>query len=182
MPVAPTPAAAWNLQLDIEQGSLDVGVALEHVHGGVRLEGRADGRTWRTDGEITLDSAMWRGVQVTGVQGPLSMDEAGVRFGMPAGARDGRPRRLAARVAGGTVFVDGSVAAGDSGTFAVAASLADAELERLAADAMASLPGTTAAQRYRGKVFGAIEVSGSRAGAHSLVGRGQLRLREADIY
>jgi len=176
------PAAAWDLRLDIEQGSLDVGVALEHVHGGVRLEGRADGRTWRTDGEITLDSAMWRGVQITGVEGPLSMDEAGVRFGMPAGARDGRPRRLAARVAGGTVFVDGSVTAGETGTFAVAASLADAELERLAADALASLPGTTATQRYRGKVFGGIEVSGSRAGAHSLVGRGQLRLREADIY
>jgi len=178
----PAPAAAWDLQLDIEQGSLDVGVALEHVHGGVHLEGRADGRTWRTDGEITLDSAIWRGVQITGVQGPLSMDEAGVRFGMPAGARDGRPRRLSARVAGGTVFVDGSVAAGDAGTFAVSASLADAELQRLAADALASLPGTTASQQYRGKVFGAIEVSGSRAGAHSLVGRGQLRLREADIY
>ncbi len=179
---ASAPAAAWDLQLDIEQGSLDVGVALEHVHGGVRLEGRADGRTWRTDGEIKLDSAMWRGMQITSVEGPLLMDEAGVRFGMPAGARDGRPRRLAARVAGGTVFVDGSVTAGETGTFAVAASLADADLERLAADAIASLPGTTAAQRYRGKVFGAIEVSGSRAGAHSLVGRGQLRLREADIY
>ena len=181
-PDAPAPAAAWDLRLDIEQGSLDVGIPLEHVHGGVRLEGRADGRTWRTDGEIELDSAMWRGVQIIGVQGPLSMDEAGVRFGMPAGARDGRPRRLVARVAGGKVFVDGSVAAGESGTFAVAASLTDADLERLAVDALASLPGTTAAQRYRGKVFGAIEVSGSRAGTHSLVGRGQLRLREADIY
>jgi hypothetical protein len=110
------------------------------------------------------------------------MDQAGVRFGMPAGAKQGRPRRLAARVAGGTVFVDGSVAAGDSGTFAVAASLADAELERLAADSAASLAGTAATQRYRGKVFGAIEVSGSRAGMHSLAGRGQLRLRDADIY
>jgi hypothetical protein len=121
-------------------------------------------------------------VQLTGVEGPLAMDQAGVRFGMPAGAKQGRPRRLAARVAGGTVFVDGSVAAGDSGTFAVAASLADAELERLAADSAASLAGTAATQRYRGKVFGAIEVSGSRAGMHSLAGRGQLRLRDADIY
>lgn len=179
---APAPAAAWDLHLDMEQGSLDVGVALEHVHGGVHLTGKTDGRAWQTDGEIALDSAIWRGVQLTGVEGPLAMDQAGVRFGMPAGAKQGRPRRLAARVAGGTVFVDGSVAAGDSGTFAVAASLADAELERLAADSAASLAGTAATQRYRGKVFGAIEVSGSRAGMHSLAGRGQLRLRDADIY
>jgi hypothetical protein len=31
-------------------------------------------------------------------------------------------------------------------------------------------------------VFGALELSGSRAGPHSLVGRGQVRLRDADIY
>ncbi|MFM8709458.1 MAG: AsmA-like C-terminal domain-containing protein, partial [Planctomycetia bacterium] len=35
---------------------------------------------------------------------------------------------------------------------------------------------------YRGRVFGTAEVSGSRAGTHSLAGRGQLRLRDADIY
>ena len=179
---APSPAAAWDLYLDMEQGSLDVGVALEHVHGGVHLVGKTDGRTWQTDGQIALDSAIWRGVQLTGVEGPLAMDEAGVRFGLPAGAKDGQPRRLAARVAGGTVFVDGSVAAGESGTFSVAASLGDAELERLAADSLSSLPGTASSQRHRGKVFGAIEVSGSRAGMHSLVGRGQVRLRDADIY
>ncbi|NDC64181.1 MAG: hypothetical protein EBZ59_09415, partial [Planctomycetia bacterium] len=36
--------------------------------------------------------------------------------------------------------------------------------------------------RYRGRVFGGLEVSGSRAGTHSLVGRGQVRLSDADIY
>ena len=179
---ASPPAAAWDVALDLEQAAFDVGVPLEHVHGGVRLKGQTDGRTWRSEGEIALDSAICRGVQVTGIQGPLAMDEGGVRFGMPAGAADGRARRLTARVAGGTVHVDGSVAAGEAGTFAVAASLGDAALERLAADVLASLPGGVAADRYRGRVFGAIELSGSRAGAHSLAGRGQLRLRDADIY
>jgi hypothetical protein len=180
---APAPAAAaWDMQLDMEQGALDVGVALEHVHGGIHLKGETDGRSWKSQGDINLDSAIWRGVQVTAVQGPMVMDDGGVRFGLSAGADQGRARRLSARVAGGTIYVDGSVAGGDGGTFAVAASLADADLERLAADSMTALPASPGSQRYRGKVFSVIEVSGSRAGTHSLVGRGQLRLRDADIY
>jgi hypothetical protein len=167
------------MRLDMEQGSLDAGIPLEHVHGGMRLEGRTDGRTWKSYGELALDSAIWRGVQLTAVQGPLVMDEEGVRFGLTAGAGQGRARRLSARVAGGSIFADGSVSSGPEGTFAVAASVSDAELERLAGDSPA-FPG--AAQRFCGKVFGAIEVSGARTGTHSLAGRGQLRLRDADIY
>ena len=174
--------AAWDMRLDMEQGSLDVGLPLEHVHGGVQLKGQADGRTWKSHGEVSIDSAIWRGVQLTAVQGPLVMDDGGVRFGLTAGSENGRARRLSARVAGGTIFVDGSATSGETGTFAVAASLSDADLERLAGDSLAAFPGADAAQRYRGKVFGAIEVSGARSGTHSLVGRGQLRLRDADIY
>jgi hypothetical protein len=172
------PAAAWDMHLDVEQGSLDVGTPLEHVHGGIRLRGRSDGRTWQTLGELAIDSATWRGVQMTAVQGPLSMDSGGVRFGAnavrPAG--EGAARRVSARLAGGTLLIDGSAAAGDPGGFAVVATLAEANLERLAGETLA------AAHPYRGRVFGTVEVSGSRAGTHSLAGRGQVRLRDADIY
>jgi len=172
------PAASWDMHLDVEQGSLDVGTPLEHVHGGIRLRGRSDGRAWQTLGELAIDSATWRGVQVTAVQGPLSMDSGGVRFGAnavrPAG--EGAARRVSARLAGGTLLIDGNAAAGDPGGFAVVATLAEANLERLAGETLA------AAHPYRGRVFGTVEVSGSRAGAHSLAGRGQVRLRDADIY
>lgn len=170
-------AAAWDLHLDVEQASLDVGLPVEHVHGGIRLRGQSDGRGWQTVGDVAIDSAMCRGVQLTHVQGPLTMDAAGVRFGAAAAA-PGQPggRRLSARVAGGTLLLDGSVAAAAPGGFTLAAVLGDAELERLAADV------TGAANRYRGRVFGGVEVSGSRAGRHSLAGRGQVRLRDADIY
>ena len=190
-PAAGPAAAAWDLHLDMEQGSLDVGVQLEHVHGGVRLKGQSDGRTWQTSGDVAIDSAMWRGMQVTAVQGPLAMDAGGVRFGVTAGgSADQASRRLSARVAGGTLLVDGSVAAGEGGAFAVAASLAEADLERLAGDSLgapaaAPQPGggpVSGTRRYRGRVFGGLEVSGSRAGTHSLVGRGQVRLADADIY
>ena len=170
-------AAAWDLHLDVEQASLDVGMPVENVHGGIRLRGQSDGRGWQTLGDVAIDSAMCRGVQLTHVQGPLTMDAGGVRFGATAavpGQAGGR--RLSARVAGGTLLLDGSVSASAPGAFTLAAALGDADLERLAGDV------TGAANRYRGRVFGGVEVTGSRAGRHSLAGRGQVRLRDADIY
>ena len=170
-------AAAWDMQLDMEQAAVDVGMPLEHVHGGIRLRGQSDGTTWRSLGDVAIDSAMWRGVQLTAVRGPLAMDAAGARFGGQAAA-DPRvaARRMTARVADGILEVDGSVAAGEAGAFAVTASLANADLARLAGDM------SGAVRRYQGRVHGGIEIRGSRAGTHSLVGRGQVKLTDADIY
>ncbi|MEI6505418.1 MAG: AsmA-like C-terminal region-containing protein [Planctomycetota bacterium] len=170
-------AAAWDVQLDMEQASLDVGVPLAHVHGGIRLRGQSDGRTWRTVGDIAIDSAMWNGVQMTAVRGPLVMDPMGAVFGSAAG---GDPlvatRQLTARVADGTLTVDGSVTAGDAGGFTVTAALAAADLERLAGDMSGG------SNHSKGRVHGGIEIRGSRAGTHSLAGQGQVRLSDADIY
>jgi hypothetical protein len=170
------PAAAWDVQLDMEQAALDVGVPVEHVHGGVRLRGSSDGRVWSSQGEVAIDSAMVRGVQLTEVVGPLALDPTGVRFGQPATGPGGAGRRFSARLAGGRVLADGAVESAAPGRFSVTASLGEADLARLATEA------TGAAHRYRGRLQGAVEVSGSRAGAHSLSGRGQVRLRDADIY
>ena len=171
-------AAAWDMQLDLEQAALDVGVPLVHVHGGVRLRGSSDGQVWRSFGEVAIDSGFWRGLQFSAVRGPLVIDAAGARFGAPAAAvaEPGATRRLTARVAGGTLQVDGSVAAGEAGRFTVALALADADLQRISADFSG---GPTSS---RGRLHGAVEVSGSRAGSHSLSGRGHLRLRDADLY
>jgi hypothetical protein len=133
---------------------------------------------------MTIDSAMWRSVQLTNITGPLAMDASGVRFGMVAGAPEAtRPRRVEARIAGGSLAIDGRVTADDAGAFAVAASLTDADLQRLSGDV---LPGAAApdgdARRFSGRVSGSVELSGLRAGTHSLAGRGQVRLRDATIY
>jgi len=169
-------AASWNCHLDMEQGGLDVGVALDHVHGGLKIAGQTDGQTWHASGELDLDSAIWQGVQLTQVRGPLTMDQTGVRFGALAASDGGPPRRLSAAMAGGRLEVDGMASASGLGGFTVAATVSEANLERLACDCR----GTP--HRYRGRVFGSIEVSGTRTGTHSLRGDGQLRLRDADIY
>jgi len=171
--------ASWDVNVDMEQASLDLGTAVEHVHGGVRLRGQSDGRDWHCDGEIAVDSAVWRGVQVTGIEGPLAMDPSGVRFGGTAVRPDGgQPRHVLARLAGGTLAIDGATG-GEAGGFTLAASLVDADLERITTDSGRGLPGS---KPFQGRVFGGLELTGTRAGPHTLAGRGQVRLRDADIY
>jgi hypothetical protein len=176
-PAASGVAVAWNMHLDMAQAALDVGVPLEHVHGGIHLRGQSDGTNWRADGQVALDSAIARGVQLTHLRGPIALDAGGVRFGGPAvGADAGGGQRLSARVTGGTLLVDGSMAAGSGGRFTLSAGLHDADLARLTSEA------TGVAHRYRGRVQAGLELTGSRAGTHSLAGRGQVRLRDADLY
>jgi len=170
------PAAAWDVHLEMEQAALDVGVPVEHVHGGIRLRGASDGRTWSAQGDVAIDSALVRGVQITAIEGPVAVDANGVRFGQPATGPGGAARRCSARLAGGRLLADGSLESGPAGRFSIVASLGDADLARLATEA------SGAAHRYAGRLQGAVEVSGSRAGTHSLAGHGQVRLRDADIY
>lgn len=175
----PGPAAAsWDMQLDVEQASLDAGVPLEHVCGSIQLRGSSDGQTWRSFGDLAVDSAVWRGLQLTAIRGPVVLDAAGARLGSPAAAvsEPGTPRRLTARLAGGTLQLDAQVAAGPVGQFTVGLALADVDLASLAADLVGR------ATTSRGRVQAAIEVSGTRSGTHSLSGRGQVRLRDANLY
>jgi hypothetical protein len=175
----PGPAAAtWDMRFDMEQGGLDVGVPLDHVHGGVRLTGAADGRAWHTAGDVAIDSAWWRGHQLTDVNGPFSAGPDGVRFGTAAVQQvTVAPRRLVATMAGGVLALDGTVAPGAGGGFTVALALGQADLEQLTTDG-----GGPAATPYRGRVHAVAELTGSRSGEYSLAGRGQVRLRDADIY
>lgn len=169
-------AAAWDMNVDVQEATLDVGTPLEHVHGGIRLRGQSDGHAWWTSGDLAIDHATWRGLQLTAIRGPLLMDPDGVRFGGAAAREPGSARRLTARVGAGTLQLDGSVALSERNDFAITAGLAEADLERLVADT------TGRSNRYRGRVFGTLELTGSRGGMHSLAGRGQVRLRDADIY
>ena len=166
-------AAAWDMRIDMEQGALDIGSPLEHIHGGLRLVGQSDGRRWQAGGDLEIDSAIWRGLQFTRIRGPLAMDSGGVRFGETA-AGDEPARPLEARLAGGRLSLDGGVAA--DGRFRLAAGIDDVGLERIAAD----LSG--ASTTYRGRLGGGIELAGIRGASHSLSGRGELRLKEGNLY
>jgi hypothetical protein len=167
-------AAAWDMRLDMEQGGIDVGSQVSNIPGGIRLVGSSNGTVWRASGDLFVDSAMWRGMQVRQVQGPLVMDPQGVRFGSFAATPGQAARRLTARVADGHLAMDGGVAA--DGAFRLMVGLEAASLERLVAD----LSGASTA--YRGKLEGTMELTGIRSAQHSMTGRGRLRLDDADLY
>lgn len=171
------PAAAWDMQIDMEQGAMDVGVPLDHVHGGVRLVGQSDGIIWRSSGDIDFDSLMWKGVQVTNVRGPLAMDASGVRFGVAAAnANDPKgPQRISGRLAGGSLLVDGRVESGDQGTFSVTAALEESDLNAL--QARRSVPHRNTLEKYSVRLK-----SMELEPALMLSGRGEMRLRDADLY
>jgi len=167
-------AAAWNMRLDMEQGGLDAGLQVTNVHGGMHLVGRSDGTQWFASGDLLVDSAICRGMQLRQIQGPLVMDPQGVRFGSFATAGEQPARRLTAQLAEGNLAIDGGV--GTDGAFRVLMGLESASLERLVAD----LSGASTA--YRGQLEGTLELAGVRSARHSLTGRGHLKLDDADLY
>lgn len=167
-------AAAWDMRLDMEQGGLDAGFQVTNLHGGMRLAGRSNGTLWEASGDLLIDSAMWRGMQIRQLQGPITMDPQGVRFGGFA-ALPGKPsQRLTGLLADGNLAIDGGVA--DDGSFRVLVGLEHASLERLVADL------TGASTAYRGTLEGTLELAGTRSAQHSLTGRGHLQMQDADLY
>jgi hypothetical protein len=112
------------------------------------------------------------------LQGPFYFDEKQLLVGSPADPpKPGEiPHRVTARVYGGYAQADARVLLGDEPRFSVQALLTDADLKRFAHE---NIPGK---QKLDGKVLASVDVSGSGRGVHSLLGRGQVRLTQADIY
>jgi hypothetical protein len=172
------PQLAWDLELDVENGRLLTAIPIEHIHGGVRLAGRQSGEGLFAHGEVAVDSAIVRGVQLTQVQGPFWFDGRRLVFGSLADrqARERAPRQVTARTVGGLLSLDGEMGLSSERPFEVRATLANAELAEIAQQLMPQQ------QQVRGKAFALVQVRGNGAGQHTWQGDGQVSLREADLY
>lgn len=170
--------SGWDIGIDIENGAMDNQLALEHIHGGVRLFGNKWPEGFSSHGELKVDSLMCRGVQVTRVQGPLWMDSHQLILGTRAEANrtDRPPRQMTANLWGGTSALDGTVQLNDPLTFTLDLSLANGHIDQLARSLGSSQRDLT------GKAFGTLHLTGSQAGTHTFRGAGQVRLIDADIY
>jgi hypothetical protein len=171
------PVIDWNLLFDLENGSLRAGVPIEHVHGQMRLSGQSDGRTLLARGELAVDSALVRGVQLTQIKGPLWIDSQRLLAGTRAErAVQGRsPRWITANALDGQMALEGELHFAD-GSFQVEASLENADLRRVAEQLC------PAQRNVTGTVFGATRLAGTTQGVHTWRGDGQVRLKDADIY
>jgi hypothetical protein len=169
--------SSWDLRVDVQQASVDSSIRLDNIHGGLTLRGTSDGVQARHHGELAIDSLTYQNSQFTQVQGPFWCDGGMLLLGasapQPAG---GPPRRLRATLHGGAVTGDISVKLGADPEFHLVADVRDADLARCAQDAF------VAPQKLSGQVLGLIDLTGRGSGAHTLMGHGNVHLRNADIY
>lgn len=179
-PLAHSPLRSrWDLAFDVHRGTLDCGVKLENVHGGVRLAGSFDGKRFQSTGDLSIDSLTYQDIQFTQILGPLWIDDNQVRLGVWAEQKQGRhknPRRVTGRLYGGQLVGDGWVTLEKTPRFGINAALSGGDLQRFARE---SLRGQ---QQLRGDVLAHVQVTGNGSGLHSLVGSGNIQLRNADIY
>ncbi len=173
----------WDVDLSMFQGSLQAGPRLENVFGRVRLYGACSGPQFSSHGELFVDSVTYKNFQFTGVTGPLWFDNSNVFLGAVgplAAANAGPPRRITAKLLGGTLSGDCHVTLGTGTQYRVpqyqlTATLQDADLAQFARE---NLPGN---ERLNGKVAADIQLQGT-PGPRNLSGSGAIHLSDADVY
>ncbi|MEX2173433.1 MAG: AsmA-like C-terminal region-containing protein [Pirellulaceae bacterium] len=171
------PEIDWDLTFDVDNGRMATTIPVEHIYGGVRLVGGCGPKGAFSRGELEVESAFVRGVQLTQVQGPLVIDGQRVIFGAAA-ERDAQgrvPRAITADAFDGQLVVNGELQLSPAGEFQVQAALENADLKAIVRDVPRQ-------RGLSGKVFGVVNVSGTMQGMHTWRGNGQVRLRDADIY
>lgn len=170
--------AGWDLLLDIEGGVIEQGLKLEHIHGGIHLQGEKNAAGFHCRGDLEIDSLMARDIQISRIRGPLLLDSKHLVLGSQAATRphNAPPRQITAKVLGGNAEMDARVTFASPLGFAVNLSLSDASVTKLARSLLDQQHDVS------GKGFAVVRLSGTEAGVHTLQGTGQLRLREADIY
>ncbi len=167
----------WDMAADMSQMNLEAGVKLENVYGTVQLAGAFDGQRFYSRGELSLDSLSYKNHQLTQVLGPIWIDNNRVLLGAWAESKQSRaPRRVTAKLFGGTLLGDCQVVFGTTPQFHLRANLTDADLAQFAKENL------TGQQQLKGKVSAVVQLQGNAKGPRTFVGDGNLRLYEADIY
>jgi hypothetical protein len=169
---------AWDVDLFMHDGSLQVGPTLEHIFGRVRLRGMATGANFSSQGELDVDSVTYKNYQFTEIAGPLSLDNANVflgALGPTSGPQNGPPRHVTARLLGGTLAGDCQVRLAAIPQYRLTATLAQADLNQFARE---NLPGN---QELQGKIAATVTLFGT-PGPRNLSGSGTIHLSDADVY
>lgn len=170
----------WDLEFDTEDGSVDCGIRVEHLRGGLKLVGGLDNRGLISRGKVQLDSMVYKGILLTEVSGPISIDDEQVGLGEMSlrSVEDGstRPTPINARVFGGTAQASGAVKLSGDFPFTIEGRLFDGDLSAISREA------TSRRHQISGRAYADIRLEGNSLGAHTLLGKGNAQLREADIY
>jgi len=178
----------WDVELHFHRASVDFGLKMENMCGGIRLVGGHDGRQFSSRGELSIDSLTWQGMQFTQILGPFWIDDARILLGTwvdrpPTAAADETaessrpaPRWVTAELFDGTALVSAGVALGETPRYEMHIELAQADLAQAARDL---IPGP---QTLSGKVWATADLRGAGRNLSAMGGRGRVALREANVY
>ena len=169
--------ASWDVALDVHRGTLQPGVKLENIYGGVRLVGSYDGRASRMTGELNVKSLTYNNFQLTELRGPLLIDDRQALLGEWDAKPVGRAaRHLQANFLDGKMVGDVAVLFSDNLSFKLRTKLSAGSLATLAREHIGGK------SKLSGKIDGSLTLTGTAAGVNSLGGEGHISLRHADIY
>ncbi len=167
----------WDLQLNCHQTDLQVGIDLRNVHGTVRLMGESQGSRCHSAGEMRIDTATFKDVQFTDIRGPLWVDETSCLLGRWACEKRGEPaRRVTAKVYDGNIVANAWVTFDGLPNYGAEASLVGADLLRIMAERFQGQ------QDFQGKVAANLSLRGRGRQLDNMVGQGDVKITEADIY
>lgn len=180
----PTPDLNWNLRLDVEDVAMNLGLPVQNVHGHVLVHGRRDSQQAFSHGQVLVDSAMIRGVQVTALQGPFWCSQDWVLLGTQVGQVGADlltgpidvPSSMSAQCLGGRVSLDGQVRLQSPLQFQIQTTVNQLDLARLASH---FAPGT---RDIAGQGAGSLVLAGSSAGTHTYQGAGKIEIGKARLY
>lgn len=171
--------ATWDLNIHMAQAALQCGVPLTNIWGAVHnLRGSAGSQSFQTSGELALDSIMYHGHQFTHAKGPLAIDDNGVHLGnfQSNDINEGSLRHLTANIYGGRVTGDAQIDFNAQPRYTLRGSLRNADLATFSRE---YVPGK---QNLAGKVDANAVLQGRGDDVRQLAGRGDISIREADLY
>jgi len=171
-------AVHWNVKWILHQNSAALGFPIESIFGIVQLAGvSADNRIY-VNGEFDLNSLMVNGFQITSVRGPFTFDGSQLRLGTLADRPpETPPRPLTGMFCGGTIRAVGRVIMADTISYDIQTDLLGADLAQIAQVIEPT------AQKASGKLNCInIHLSGVGTKRETVVGKGAIQLREANIY
>jgi hypothetical protein len=170
--------SSWNVGIDIEDGNTTSGLVLDHIRGGVTLNGYHNAKDGvKCDGEFKIDSLVYQNLLLTWIRGPFHIQNDQILVGSWAPMKNNRPpRRATANSLGGITSLDAQVKLIPNSPYSLYLTITQGKLN----DIVQEFSG--GGQNIAGRVRGSLELSGNATGSESWFGQGSIQLEEADIY
>ncbi len=177
----------WKGEIGIVGGSLDLGFPLNAINGGIEICGHWDQNTFQCGGELEIESLFQQNLQFTNICGPIWIDNQQLLLGgeaekrlrdqlnyIPPNASPNATRALNAKFIGGDIYGTFVLRFGYPSVFQSHIVLTNGRLENCAI--------LTGNDELKARMFGTLTLSGTDSSLHSLRGKGEFHLADANIY